>query len=110
LSEILGKVDHTDVALLDPGTGKWIDLRFDGFIYSGTLTGSYEGILSATDDGLWGSDMPAELVAKMQGAPVGVLHVGVGPPTARNKALVPLALLALLGWFTLRCVKKQRRL
>ena len=29
-SVILGKVDHTDVALLDSGTGKWLDLRFDG--------------------------------------------------------------------------------
>src|SRR5262249_34410519 len=50
-SVILGKVNHTDVALLDSGTGRWIDLRFEGLnngpSYWGPLQETYEGILTA---------------------------------------------------------------
>src|SRR5262249_14505145 len=60
VSTFLGKVDHTDVALVDSGTEKWIDLRFDGLNngpqYWGPSRERFEGTLTRTDDWLWNSD------------------------------------------------------
>jgi hypothetical protein len=111
LSVLLGKVDHTDVALVDSGSEKWIDLRFDGLnngpSYWGPSKESYEGILAAPNNRLWGNDVPAELVRELHRPPVGVLHVKATPSKVRNLAIASFMCLSMIAWFTLHCVRHQ---
>jgi hypothetical protein len=48
-------------------------------------------------------------VKELHGPPVGVLHVGVTRSTARNNAILSLALLALLAWLAVVCAAKPWR-
>jgi hypothetical protein len=79
----------------------------NGPSYWGPFRQSYEEILTKTDDRLWGSDVSPELVKELHGPRVGALHVGVTRSTARNNAIVSLALLALLAWLTFLWAAKQ---
>src|SRR4029079_13537107 len=98
-----------------------------GLWYWGAFKESYEGVLTKSEDKVWGGDVSSELVdglqkasivslyvdgapsMALQKAPVGVLHVDVTPATARNKAGVSFVFLTMLAFFTLHCIKKQCR-